>query len=234
MNFIFKNEIIDYEFFNSKKSQSILFLHGWGGNKNSFASTVDLLKSRYNVVTITMPTTTDTTVAWELNDYARLIEEILNICDIKKVSIICHSFGFRVASLLNGKIKIQHLIITGGAGLKNTSILNRIKKQNNLILLKQTKYKYLYKQIASRDYISLSEVNKITFKNIVNFNTKNLIKFNCPILLFWGKNDTETPLWMAKKIKKFNSSTLIITPSNHFAYLTENALFNNKIMEFLC
>ena len=40
MNFLFKNEIIDYEFTKHKDSETVLFLHGWGGNKFSFQQTI--------------------------------------------------------------------------------------------------------------------------------------------------------------------------------------------------
>ena len=56
MNFIFKEEIIDYDFTYSNSHSTILFLHGWGGNKFSFLSTINLLKNKHNILTITMPT----------------------------------------------------------------------------------------------------------------------------------------------------------------------------------
>ena len=44
MNFLFKQEIIDYEYYWSSDTV-ILFLHGWGGDKHSFASTINLIKN---------------------------------------------------------------------------------------------------------------------------------------------------------------------------------------------
>ena len=64
-------------------------------------------------------------------------------------------------------------------------------------------------------------------------NTKKLIKFNFPILLFWGKFDTETPVWIAKNLKKKNHAKLIVVKSNHFAYLNENSYFNNQVLGFI-
>ena len=53
------------------------------------------------------------------------------------------------------------------------------------------------------------------------------------MLLFWGKNDTETPLFIAKKLKKLNRCNLIVTNGNHFAYLQQSGLFNNLAIRFL-
>ena len=97
MNFLFKGEIINYDFFladnendehlesknlknvllnfnkNNLKNETIVFLHGWGGNKNSFRSTTNLLKHNFNILTITMPTIKPTNLSWTLLDFANLI-----------------------------------------------------------------------------------------------------------------------------------------------------------------
>lgn len=231
MVFLYKNETIDYDFFNNNREETILFLHGWGGNKFSFNSTINLLKNRFNILTITLPTISPTTTAWKLENYIDLILQILALLNIKKVTIICHSFGFRLACLLNKKIKIKKIVITGGAGIKKSNIFLKIKQRKNLILLSNNKD--LFTKIASQDYLSLNQTNRQTFKNIVNLNLKNFLKFDCPILLFWGKHDKETKLWIAKEIKKQNKANLIVTNSDHFAYLKENALFNNVVLKFL-
>ena len=123
-------------------------------------------------------------------------------------------------------------LVTGGAGLINNNLIKQIEVDNKKIYLK--KWKFLYNQIASKDYINLSSTNKQTFKNIINLNTKYFIQFNCPILLFWGNKDKETPIKFAKTILKQNSAKLLTTKSGHFAYLDYNAYFNNKVVEFLC
>jgi len=233
VKFLFKSEVIDYTFISNHSSSTILFLHGWGGDKNSFTSTINLLRSKYNILTITIPTILPTITIWTLHDYLTLIEEIVAIHNIKNMIIVCHSFGFRIVSLMNGKFVIKKLIITGGAGLKKIKIIKKIAKNNDFLLLKHDKFKFLYKKLASKDYIRLTPINKETFKKIVNSNSKNLIKFSCPLLLFWGKKDFDTPLNLAKKIKKVNSAKLITTNSGHFAYLEDNDYFNHCILEFL-
>ncbi len=135
--------------------------------------------------------------------------------------------------LLNKKIKISKIIITGGAGIKKENIFLEIIKNNNKILLKNKKFNYLFKKIASNDYLNLSSTNKETFKNIVNLNLKFATKFNCPILLFWGTKDKATPLWIAKHLKKQNNATLTTIKSDHFAYLKENTRFNHELLNFL-
>lgn len=234
MKFLFKNEVVDYDIIDNKKNDTILFLHGWGGNKFSFSTTINLLKNQYNILSITMPTITPTTSAWNMFDYVSLVENILHLHSINEVIIICHSFGFRVSMLLNKKIIIKKIVVTGGAGLKkNLNIFQEIIKNNNKIILKNNKFKYFYKKIASKDYFSLHQTNKETFKNIVNLNLKFASKFTCPMLLFWGRKDTDTKLWIAKYLKHHNNTTLVTTNCDHFAYIKENTKFNHEIAKFI-
>lgn len=233
MKYLFKNEVVDYDFFNNQKDDTILFLHGWGGNKFSFLQTINLLKNQFNILSVTMPTTQPTTSVWNLFDYVNLVENLLAIHNIKEVIIVCHSFGFRVSMLLNKKIKISKIVITGGAGIKKENIFLKITKNNNKILLKNKKFQYLFKKIASSDYLSLSDTNKKTFKNIVNLNLTFATKFKCPMLLFWGKKDTATRLWFAKLLKRQNNAKLITTKSDHFAYIKENTKFNHEAINFI-
>lgn len=231
MKFLFKQEVIDYVFINSKQENTILFLHGWGGNLNSFFKTIQLCKNRFNILSLSMPTILPTVNAWTLNDYSNLILQILKLHNIDEVHLVCHSFGFRVACLIKEKIKIKKIVVTGGAGLKQNSIMKKIENDNRKIHL--TLNPNLFEKFASSDYKNLCETNKTTFKNIVNLNLKHLCKFKCPMLLFWGKHDIDTPLWIAKYLHKNNNAKLISTNSDHFAYIKEEARFNNEVLKFL-
>lgn len=233
MNYLFKNEVVDYNFFQNKKEKTILFLHGWGGNKFSFSQTINLLKSQFNILSITMPTIKPTISVWNLFDYVNLVENILSLHSIFEPIIVCHSFGCRVSMLLNKKIKISKIIITGGAGIKKENIFKKIIKNNNKIILKSIKNVNLYKKIASSDYFNLSKSNKETFKNIVNLNLTFATKFQCPMLLFWGKHDKATPVWIARKLKRDNNSTLVTTKGDHFSYIKESSKFNHFAINFI-
>lgn len=231
MKCLYKAEIVDYDYFYNSHKETILFLHGWGGNKFSFLSTANLLTSRYNILNITIPTIQPTKEVWNMQNYCDLVLNILTLHNIKNPIIICHSFGFRIAMLLNQKICIKKLVVTGGAGIKKENPFLHIKQRRNLLKLQQNKNFFF--NLASKDYLELSPTNRQTFKNIVNLNLKNFICFSCPILLFWGKNDTDTKIWMAKKIKRKNNAKLTVTNSDHFAYLKLNHYFNNEVIKFL-
>ncbi len=275
MNFLFKGELIDYDFLeinennnetnkeiknksfqnfnnqiiknnsfkkcesenidfnNSTKKETVVFLHGWGGDKNSFKSTINLLKHKFIILAVTIPTIANTVVAWSLIDYANLVLALCKLHGINSIYVVCHSFGFRVASILKQQIEIKKIVVTGGAGLKKFSIIKKLETNNNKILLSQARFKFLYNSIASADYSALSPINKKTFSAVVGVAFNKFCKFNCPMLLFWGKRDSETKLWIAEKLKRENDAKLIVSNSDHFAYLKENARFNNEVLNFL-
>ena len=235
MNFIFKGEIVDYDFYQNRNKPTIIFLHGWGGNKFSFAKTINLLKNKFSILTLTMPTMQPMVTCWNLFDYSNLVLSLCKLYNINRCIIICHSFGLRVATLLKEKIIIEKIFITGGAGIKNFKICKKIEQNINKTLLKNNKFKFLFNQVASKDYFALSNTNKITFKNVVNLVTNHISKFDCPMFLFWGKDDSETKIWIAKKLKKLNKNCeLKIVKSDHFAYLKKDAELNNFVVRNLC
>lgn len=61
-----------------------------------------------------------------------------------------------------------------------------------------------------------------------------LNKINCPVFLYWGEKDKDTPLWMAKKIKnKIKDSALyIVKNGSHFSFLEDNRIIS--IIQAFC
>lgn len=229
MQYIYKSYNIDYDFFNYGKKITILNLHGWGGNKNSFQNTIKFFKKKYNIISISFPPQNKKSITpLTLEDYSFLTENILKLHNLinKDIYIICHSFGFRITLLLSNKINIKKCIITAGAGIKNnTNVIKKIILQNKIL---DKNYN------GSNDYKILDNIDKITFKNVIKKDLSSLLKKDInKAMIFWGKHDKETPKFMAKKIQKnIKNSTLILVKSNHFAYLEKNSYFTKKSIEF--
>lgn len=232
MNFIFHGEVVDYDFYFSNKKTTIIFLHGWGGNKFSFVNSMNLFKRKFNILTLTLPTIEPTILSWNMFDYVDLLKNLISSLAIKNYFVVCHSFGFRILTFLSLIHDIKKIVVTGGAGPKKENLFSKIDKNNAKILSKRPKFKKFGNIFSSLDYSSLSSQNKITFKNIVNLNTTKMLKFPGKILLFWGKKDHETRLWIARKIKKQNNAKLFVSRFSHFAYLDDNEMFNHLTMEF--
>jgi len=211
----------------------ILFLHGWGQNKEMMIPLIEELKYRYRCVIIDMPGFGKSAFNGEkdLNEYTKNIRKFLESKQIYPKHIVGHSFGGKVAVNYYFNYKdIQSLIIIASPLLKPKKSLKyyfnvykyKLKKKLN----KNTKNE------GSLDYRKCSKEMKSFFVKIVNTHfDKNIIKIEVPVLLIWGKNDEKVPLKKAKKHgKKIIDSELCVEKGGHYAYL-ENIQFTRLIMQ---
>lgn len=221
MFFIYKTYYVEYDYSSLNKPKTLLLLHGWGGNKNSFIQLKKILASQFNVFSFSLPPYGHSIIPLNMYDYMHIVTNILRLYNINKVSIVCHSFGMRVSLMLATQLDVEKIVITGGAGIIfKPNFFKRLTSKFNLIFLNRNPE--YFTQIASSDYTHLSPIDKITFKNIVNKNLVNYIPLlRCPAMLFWGTHDTATPIKMLKKFKKLhhNTNCVIIKNGSHFCYL---------------
>lgn len=242
MKYIYKTYVIDYEVNAPKTNNSyILFLHGWKGNKNSFSVAESLLCQNAGIIKISFPPNNTGAVVLDMFDYAAIAYNIVRLINVEKVGVLCHSFGFRIAMLLSQKYDlVDKLFVTAGAGIKlKRNIFKKFIIAHSQIILKTSKNKKVqdlhYNFIASKDYLQLNALDKETFKNVVNFDLTYCIKtFKFPIVLFWGKNDADTPVKIAKIIKKHcpDAKLLIYKNLGHFAYLENVYQFKHECNAF--
>lgn len=242
MILLYKTYEVEYEYINSGNAKTILLLHGWGGSKDSFIKVKRIFKSHYNILSISFPplnlyiTKTNSLIPLDMYDYKNITLNILKLLNLSSVIIICHSFGFRVALMLTTtNVKIEKIIITGGAGIRlKPNFFKKLNNQFSSILLKS--HPEYFNQFASSEYVTLSNVDQQTFKNVVNKDLTAYIKnLTCPAFLFWGNRDTATPIKMFKTIKKIKPDIKfkIIKKGTHFCYLEHSELFIDYCNQFL-
>lgn len=227
---------IEYDKYGTGKTP-VLLLHGWGGNYKSLASVGNMLSDNHTVYALTFPKQYNNN-ALNMKQYMFLVKIFLEQLNIGKCIIICHSFGARVAMMLAAHFPniVEKLVIIAGAGIK--------PKFNLITYFKIKKYKFLKElglinqnSYGSADYKKLNDVEKQTFRNIVN---KDLTEYTyciqCKTLIIWGSKDKETPIYMAKKLQKNikNSKLEIVKNCGHFVYLENFSKCINLIREFLC
>jgi len=209
--------------------QNILFLHGWGGDENSFANILLYFKRKYNCICVSMPRETDE--PWVLEDYAKLVFAELDRQEIERTHIIAHSFGARVAALLVNMQpeRFGKLVLTGPAGVKPRFNLLRWFK----IRLHKAK---IIKSKGSADYRVLSHSGKMTFQNIIKRDLAPEISgIMHPTLIIWGKKDKSVKKYMVKRWTKLNAYTTmkIYKNAGHFCFLDEPAKFIMDAEEYI-
>ena len=165
-------------------------------------------------------------------DYANEIFIFLKKKNINELNIICHSFGFRIAIILSSlyDIKINRLIVFGGAGLKpKFNILTFYK-------IKLYKIKKKFKKcIPAVDDLNNNQKLYPTFVKVVNEYLDYLINdINSNTLLIWGNNDKYVKLYSYKKLLKcIRRREGIILNGDHFVYLKQKTKCYKLLNKFL-
>ena len=226
---------LNYSYYKNKNTtKAVLFLHGFGGTIESFSILEQALQPYYHTINLSLPgffcngAVSDN---FTIYDYAKLIVTFLSELNVKKVYVVSHSFGGRIAIMLASLYSelIEKLVLIDSAGLKPRFSLfiyfkiRYFKFLKWLSKIKIIKKEYLNK-FGSSDYKNLSNSQKQIFNNIVKEDLSYLLKnIKAPTLIIWGKKDKVTPYYMAKKLNKsINNSRLIsYKKATHFSYLEE-------------
>lgn len=238
----------------------IVILHGWAKDMSGkkYDAIKKILESQgYRVYVPDLPGFGSNTVKKEelfFDDYVSFVYDyiatILKTTKEKKVILLGHSFGGRVAirftSLYPGKIKM--LLLTGASGILRP--LPSLKKKIVFALTKGVKpfflvpplslfYKFfrklVYYSIGEMDYYKAGSLTQ-TFKNVYKVSVADdLQKINVPTLIIWGEKDTITPLADGEYMHThINNSKLVVMPDASHKLPYENPKkFTHAVLSFL-
>ena len=167
-------------------------------------------------------------------DYASDVISLLGIIGIKDAHFVGHSFGGRVCLELAAKFPhiVRSVALVDSAGLKPRRGLKYYVKVGTHKLLRRLGLKGLK---GSSDYRTLSQVMRETFKKVVNYDQTPLLdSVRCPAAVFWGKDDGETPPYMARKLNDgIRGSYLFWLDGGHFSYVDDSAKFIAILRAFI-
>lgn len=220
---------ISYEILNPSAHYDIIFLHGWGSHKNlmkhAFASHLGTFRHIY----IDMPGFGNSTcnMALTTEDYANILETFISMIDVSKQVVLGHSFGGKVATLLNPELLV--LVASAGVLVPKPFIIRA--KIFLFKLLKFTGLTALRRFFVAPDAAGLSEPMYETFKQVVNEDFEGKFRaFKGKALLCWGRQDTATPLWTAEKISELiDDSHLVAYDGDHYFFLEQGASVAKEI-----
>ena len=239
--------------------RSALLLHGWGCSAQLMESVQRALEGSMHVVAPDFPGHGRNGAAlpppqpWGVPEYMEMTAELIRRLDLAPCDIVAHSFGGRVALLLAATHPelVRRMVITGGASIKKPDSGKRTVKQQLYRTLRgcmnlaerthllgdlpEKGREALVQRFGSPDYRVLSPQMRKTFNKVISLDlTDQLEKIQAPTLLFWGAQDTETPLWMAKVMEERipDAGLVVEEGAGHFAYLERNATFLRVVRSF--
>ena len=228
---------IFYKIFNKEKSLPVFLLHGWGMNGECFDKLIKSFPNKTFIVLDFPPfgKSGKNIEDWNLFSYAGMFMSLCEHLKIDKCDILGHSFGGRIAIVVCAvKSSLVHsCILVDSAGMKPKRTL-----KYHMQICKYKFFKKLGKDVSkfgSKDFQMLSPKMKKVFSNIVNLFLEDYAKkINCKTLIVWGKDDKETPLYMAKRLNKLvkNSGLEVIPNAGHFPFFDAPLKFYNLLEEF--
>jgi pimeloyl-ACP methyl ester carboxylesterase len=234
-SFLYKGNgfAISYEILNPTQSTDIVFLHGWGSSKALMKQAFGNTLPHFRHIYIDMPGfgSSSCDVALTTQDYAAIMELLLREIGAHKNIILGHSFGGKVATLLNPEL----LVLVASAGILVPKPFKIRAKIAFYKILKFTGLTMLRRFFVSPDAQGMSEAMYQTFKNVVNEDFSDRFKtFKNKALLCFGKKDTATPLWTGEEIQKMiPDSRLVAYDGDHYFLFKEGKSIAREIEQSL-
>ena len=210
---------VSYEIINPDAKVDLIILHGWGSNKNLMKQTFSPYMDTFRHIYIDLPGFGKSTCSRAINtaDVARIVELFMIHINASRDIILGHSFGGKVALLLDPKV----LVLVASAGIY---ISKPLKVQAKIAIFKLFKlfgFSKLRSLFVAEDAKQLSEHMYQTFKNVVNEDfADDFAKYTGKALLCWGDKDTATPLSSGEMINSLiKDSTLKVYDGDHYFFM---------------
>ncbi len=215
----------------------VLFLHGWGQNKESLFSLQSSLATFCNTIYIDLPGfCIPLYKPWKIEDYLLYIRTILQKEKIKICLIVGHSFGGKVASFYASRIEdVPLILLAPSMEQPRLSIYRRLQMKSYHFLKKHSFGKLFLRHFkGSRDYQkSQGDVRRTFLKMIHTYPKEELFKIHHSVYILWGEEDEEVRKNDLKKaIKRCRSAQLITIKGNHFAY-RRNTEYIGRLVQHL-
>ena len=219
---VFQNKHFDiaYDIVNASASKDIVFLHGWGSNKEIMKNSFSKYLPNFRHIYIDLPGFGKSSNHYVLTtqEYALIVHEFFSLLNIKaeNLSIAGHSFGGKVATLLSP----AYLILLSTAGIieeKPLKVKIKIKVAKLLNFFGLGKITKLFR---SKDVNQMSQNMYETFKNVVDEDfTQHFKNYQGKAFIFWGEQDTATSLESGKKIASLiKNSEFTSYAGNHYFF----------------
>lgn len=215
----------------------IVFLHGWGASISAFLFVAKRFCATNRVTLIDFAgfgESEEPLSVYTVADYASDVLAVLDKIGVKNAVFIGHSFGGRVCLELAARHShiVRAIVLIDSAGLKPRRGIKYYVKVGLHKLLRRLGLAGLK---GSADFRVLSPIMQATFKAVVNYDQTPLLKdIKCPTAIFWGKDDKDTPLFMAHKLeKRIADSSLFWLNGGHFSYADDVGKFLTILRAFI-
>ncbi|MDR1285783.1 MAG: alpha/beta hydrolase [Campylobacteraceae bacterium] len=224
---------LSYELLNHTCEKSILFLHGWGADKELMKGVFGKFLKDYRHIYLDLPGFGNSSIKEALNsfDVKDIVKEFLSSIGKDPQIVVGHSFGGKIALLLNP----ENIVLLSSSGIV---LPKRLWVKMKIAFFKIAKFfalKRFYKIFASKDVKDMNFTMYEMFKKVVDEDMSEYFRdYKGRAILFWGKDDSATPVISARKINTLiQKSTLFELEGDHFFFLNKGGFIEEKIIRNL-
>lgn len=228
----------------------IIIMHGWGCNVDTVASIENIFKGKMRVINVDLPghgKSTEPPSVWGVEDFTSMMEKFISILDLKRPSLVGHSFGGRISILLSSRGDVDKVLLVDSAGIKPKRSLSyywkvysfKAMKNAMLLLLGKEKGRQAVEKMrgkkGSADYRNSSPRMRAIMSRCVNEDLKHVMpSIKAPVLLVWGEDDTATPLSDAETMKRLipNAGIVSFPGCGHYSFLDNPFGFKAVVSSF--
>lgn len=221
-----------YEMLNLGQPQTILFLHGWGSNKEIMKQAFGKTFPSYQHLYLDLPGFGHSSIHDVIDTitYAQIVQSFLDELHIKPYMIVGHSYGGKVATILNP----ETLVLLSSAGIIAPKSLKVRTKIALFKMLKPFAPRSFYRLFATKDVDGMSQTMYEIVKIVVNEDfSERFLARKAQTFIFWGKEDSATPLLSGEKINALiQGSHFYPLDGDHFFFLKQNRKIEKTLLEF--
>ena len=239
-----------------ESGRGALLLHGWGCSAQMMEGAQRTLSAKMRTAAIDFPghgcmgKAEAPPAAWGVPEYMDMTAEVIKQLDLAPCDVGAQSFGCRLAATYPELV--GRLVLTGAAGVKKPAdgkasakqrvyktlrgAMNAMEKTRLFGDLPNKGREALIQRFGSPDYRALTPEMRKTFNKVIALDLSDrLSEVKAPTILFFGENDTETPLWMGRVMEERIPDAALVTESGtgHFAYLERAEKFHRILISFL-
>lgn len=230
--------------------RQIIIMHGWGCNVDTVASIENIFKGKMRVLNVDLPghgRSSEPPAVWGVEDFTAMMENFISRLDLKRPSLVGHSFGGRISLLLSSRNDVDKVLLVDSAGIKPKRSFNYYRKVYTFKAMKHIMMLLLGKKKGteavermrakkgSADYRNSSPRMRAIMSRCVNEDLKHVMpSIKAPTLLIWGEDDTATPLSDAITMKRLiPDAGLVSFPGcGHYSFLDNPFGFRAAVASF--
>ena len=239
--------------------KTAVILQGWGTDMKLYDSIAADISDEYRVIQFNLPGFSDSdepSEAWGIEEFAAWFVHFMQALDIRKATLIGHSFGGRIMIWLGSMSKdelstfdIEKLVLVDAAGIQREKTPKQ-KRSIRRYHFKRALFHFgpiywFFKdavdiwqgQQGSADYRNSSPMMKKCMVKAVNDDlTYRLPDIPYKTCLIWGDQDTATPLADGQDMERLmpDAKLHVLEGTDHFSFLRKPGEFKEILRSFLC